>query len=149
MDFRFVPWKPQKRSSSLRRELDKLWYDYFGEWEATQGPGRNWTPSLDIVETDTSFVITAEVPGMVAEDIEISVQNEVLKIRGEKRRDRQEQQGSYHLVERSYGSFSRSIRLPRGIQGDEIKATCKDGVLRVTLPKKQRNGPKAVQVRTE
>ncbi len=77
----------------------------------------------------------AEVPGLEAKDIDISLSNDVLTIKGTKEQEKEEKEENYHRIERSYGSFSRSIRLPREVQGDKIKANYKNGVLKITLPK--------------
>lgn len=141
-------WKPFREVSRLRQEMDRLWDDFFG-------PGRRglrpleveWTPAVDIAETADKVVIKAEVPGIEAKEIDISLSGDVLTIKGEKKSEREEKKENYHLVERSYGSFSRSLRLPAAVNADKIEATYKQGVLTITCPKKEKVKPKAIQVK--
>jgi HSP20 family protein len=106
-------------------------------------------PSLDLAETKNEFVVKAEVPGMTPKDINISLAQGVLTIRGEKKQEKEEKEENYHFVERSYGSFSRSVRLPGEVQSDKIKAAYKDGILRVTLPKTEETKKKEVKIKVE
>ena len=94
-----------------------------------------WLPAVDIVERDGAIVVRAEVPGMKAEDVEVSVQNNTLTLRGEKKEDFQEQGKTTYRTERRYGAFHREILLPSGVDAEKVKATYSDGVLTVTLPK--------------
>jgi HSP20 family protein len=92
--------------------------------------------------------VKAEVPGMEAKDINISVTGEVLTIKGEKKSEREEKEENYHLVERSYGSFSRSLALPAAVDLDKIEAKYDKGVLTVTCPKKEEVKPKPIEIKT-
>ena len=91
----------------------------------------------------------AELPGIDPKDIDISLNEGVLTIKGEKRQEREEKEEGYHLVERSYGSFTRSIRLPREVQSDKINASYKNGVLRITLPKSEEAKKKEIKIKVE
>jgi len=108
-----------------------------------------WMPSLDVSETKDNIVVKVEVPGMDGKDIDISFANGVLTIKGERKQEKEEKDENYHRVERSYGAFSRSTRLPKDIQGDKIKASCKDGVLKITLPKSEEAKKKEVKIKVE
>lgn len=127
-----MPWTGM---GSLRREMDRL-FDRLGEmkWEDLPALGE-WTPSMDISETKDSLVAKVEVPGMEEKDIQISLQENLLTIKGEKKQEREEKDERYHRVERSYGSFLRSIRLPVAVDASRVTATFKNGLLTVTLPK--------------
>jgi HSP20 family protein len=92
-------------------------------------------------------VIKAEVPGMEAKDIDISLAGDVLTIKGEKKSEREEKKENYHLVERTYGSFSRSLKLPSAVDADKIEASYKQGVLTVSCPKKEEVKPKAIEIK--
>jgi HSP20 family protein len=92
-------------------------------------------PSMDVSETDKEIEITTELPGLEENDIQLNVADNVLTIRGEKKNEREESKKDYHLVERSYGSFVRSVQLPDGVNADNIKAVMSKGVLKVTVPK--------------
>jgi HSP20 family protein len=145
-----TPWRPFGELGTLRREMDRLWDSFFGErlfptriWE------REWAPSLDVSETKDNFVVKAEVPGIDAKDIDISLSGDVLTIKGEKKQEREEREEDYHLVERSYGGFSRSVRLPAEVESGKIKASYKNGILKVTLPKSEKVKAKEVKIKVE
>jgi HSP20 family protein len=110
---------------------------------------REWAPSLDMAETKDNFVVQAEVPGIDAKDIDISLTGDVLTIKGEKRQEKEEREEDYHLVERSYGSFLRSVRLPTEVESGKIKASYKNGILKVTLPKSEKVKAKEVKIKVE
>jgi HSP20 family protein len=92
-------------------------------------------PSMDVSETDKEIEITTELPGLEEKDIQLNVADDVLTVRGEKKNEREESEKDYHLVERSYGSFVRSVQLPTGVNAEGIKAVMSKGVLKVTVPK--------------
>jgi HSP20 family protein len=122
---------------------------FLGEWPSTEPSKGEWMPSLDVSETKDNIVVKAEVPGMDAKDIDISLANDVLTAKGEKRQEKEEKDENYHRVERSYGAFSRSIRLPKDVQSNKIKANYKNGVLRITLPKSEDAKKKEVKIEVE
>ena len=139
-----TPWRPFGELTSLRREMDRLWENFFGERPLPKIWEREWAPSLEMSETKDNFVVKAEVPGIDAKDIDISLTGDVLTIKGEKRQEKEE---DYHLVERSYGSFSRSVRLPAEVESDRIKASYKNGILNITLPKSEKVKAKEVKIK--
>jgi HSP20 family protein len=119
---------------SLRREIDRLFEDALGRGDS----GRSWIPSVDIRETEKAITLAFELPGIRAENVEVTSESGVLTVRGEKREERtedDEQEGRYHIVERSYGAFTRSFQLPPGIDEDNIDASFDNGVLTVRVPK--------------
>jgi HSP20 family protein len=140
-----TPWRPFGELSSLRREMDRLWENFFGERLLTRMWEREWAPSLDVSESKDNFVVKAEVPGIDAKDIDISLTGDVLTIRGEKKQEKEEREEDYHLVETSYGSFSRSVRLPAEVESNKIKASYKNGILNITLPKSEKVKAKEVK----
>jgi len=127
-----MPWTGM---TSLKNEMDRL-FDRFFEprWEEFPAVGE-WAPSLDLSETKDAFVVKAEVPGMDPKDIQVSLQENLLTIKGEKRQEREEKEERYHRIERSYGAFTRSMRLPVAVDGMKVDAKFKNGLLTVTLPK--------------
>ncbi len=128
----------------LRREIDRLFEDTFG-----RGDGMNsWTPAVDVRESDNELTLEVELPGIRPEDVEITAENGVLSIRGEKRSERKEgDEGSrYHMVERSYGSFVRSFQLPAGLDESKIEASYNDGILSVQIPKTALPQPRKIQI---
>jgi HSP20 family protein len=94
-------------------------------------------------------VVKAEVPGMEPKDIDISLSDGVLTIKGEKKQEKEEKEADYHLVERSYGAFTRLVRLPKEVQSEKISASYKDGILKVTLPKSEEAKKKEIKIKVE
>lgn len=119
--------------TALQQEIDRL-FEGFSQGFAGF-PTRELMPSMDLSETDKEIEITAELPGLEEKDIQLNVADNVLTIRGEKKNEREETKKDYHLVERSYGSFTRSVQLPAGVNADNIKAVMSKGVLKVTVLK--------------
>lgn len=125
----------------LRREIDRLFEDTFTR------DGNNWTPAVDIKENDTDIRIDLELPGLKPEDVEITAENGLLSIRGEKRSERKEgEEGRYHVVERSYGTFMRTFTLPQGVDENQIQAEFNEGVLSIRIPKTALPQPKRIQI---
>ena len=119
--------------SALQQEIDRL-FDGFSR-SFSGFAGRDMMPSMDLSETDQEIEITAELPGLEEKDIQLNLADNVLTIRGEKKNEREETKKDYHLVERSYGSFTRVVQLPEGVNPDSIKAVMSKGVLKVTVSK--------------
>ncbi len=127
-----VPWTG---ISGLKRELDRL-FDRFMEFKPDEWPSLGeWVPSIDLTETKDNLVVKVEVPGMDPKDIQISLVENLLTIKGEKKQEKEEKDERHHRVERSHGAFTRSVRLPVGVDGSKVSATFKNGLLTVTLPK--------------
>lgn len=149
MVWELTPWRPFE-FDRIRREMDRLWDSFLeGGPMRRAADGGEWLPSIDVSETKSDLVIKAELPGMDPKDIDISMNNGFLTIKGEKKHEREEKDENYHLVERSYGSFTRSVRLPREVQSDKITASFKNGVLRVTLPKSEEAKKKEIKIKVE
>lgn len=124
---------------SLHREMNRLFDDVFRgsvvpSAGASEGGGM-LMPHMDVSETDNEVHIRAELPGVTDQDVEVTLNDDVLTIRGEKKFERKDEKENYHFVERSYGTFQRSVRLPFGVEPDQVKANFEHGVLTVTLPK--------------
>lgn len=107
----------------------------------------DWTPSVDISETDGGYLIKAELPEVKKEDVKVTVENGVLTLQGERRQETEEKGRRYHRIERSYGSFVRSFALPESVDESGVKAEYKDGVLNLHIPKSERVKPKAIEVK--
>jgi HSP20 family protein len=121
--------------TNLKQELDRF-FGPFGELKLDEFPGLgDWAPSMDVSETKEALLVKVDVPGLDPKDIQISLQEQYLTIKGEKRQEKEEKDQRYHRVERAYGSFARSIRLPVGVDGSKVTAVFKNGLLTVTLPK--------------
>jgi HSP20 family protein len=128
----------------LRREIDRLFDDAF----VGRGGGTSWVPAVDIHETSKELRIDVELPGIREEDVELEVENGMLAIRGQKSVERKEEdeEGRYHLVERSYGSFFRSFQLPPGVDEKQIHADYDQGVLHIRIPKAALPQPRRIQI---
>jgi HSP20 family protein len=127
-----MPWSGL---TGLKQDMDRVFDRFFeSRWEELPALG-DWMPKVDVSETKDSVVVKAETPGMEAKDIQVSLQENVLTITGEKKQEKEEKDERYHRVERSYGSFTRSMRLPAGVEAGKVNAAFKNGVLTVTLPK--------------
>ncbi len=142
--------EPFGEVSRLRREMDRLWEEFFGPRGLGLRPWEGeWAPAIDVSETPDKVVIKAEVPGIDPQEINITLAGDVLTIKGEKKSEREETKESYHMVERSYGSFARSLTLPAAVDQDRIDAKYEKGVLTVTCPKKEEAKPKAIEIKAK
>lgn len=130
----------------LQQEVDRL-FDGFSRSLADFSP-RTLMPSMDLAETDKEIELTAELPGMEEKDVQLNVVDNHLTIRGEKKNQREEKEKDYHLVERHYGSFTRTVELPPGVNPDSIKAVMSKGVLKVTVPKPAPAQTRKIEVKT-
>lgn len=129
--------------ADMRNEMERLFDTFMGRgWGRTPVPVRGGEgngmvmPTIDIKETDKELVVEAELPGMEDKDVNVTLREGVLTIKGEKKSEREEKEQDYHLTERSYGKFERSFRLPDTIDEDNIAARFEKGVLKVTMPKR-------------
>ena len=144
-----VPWRPFEDFSTLRREMDRVLERFFGEPSGVERPVGMWTPRTNVTETKDSLTITAELPGLEAKDVDVAISGDMLTIKGEKKQEKEEKDEYHHVVERTYGAFSRMVRLPAPVAADKIKASFKNGVLTVTLPKTEEAKQKAIPVSVE
>lgn len=128
----------------LRREIDRLFEDAFGR----EGGRGGWAPAVDVREDNKEIVLEVELPGIKPTDVEVTAENGVLTIRGEKQTTSTEgREGRYHVVERSYGSFTRSFQLPNGVDDRRIEAEFVDGLLVVHVPKAALAQPRRIEIR--
>ena len=126
---------------SLHDELDRLFEDAFGHWPLSNWPAATpalsgaFNPQIDVAETDTAYELTADLPGLTDEDIQVELADNVLTLKGEKKTETEHKDKQVYRMERSYGSFQRRIALPAEVNEDAIDATFKNGVLHINLPK--------------
>ncbi|MEJ5306692.1 MAG: Hsp20/alpha crystallin family protein [candidate division WOR-3 bacterium] len=139
-------FSPFSELFDLRKEIDSLFDDRFFGKMLQPYYESNWTPSMDISETDKEFLVTVELPGMKKEDINLSIDNNVLTIEGERKSEKEEKGRTFHRIERSYGKFYRSVTLPKKVDEENIKATFKDGLLNITLPKVEKEKVKNIEI---
>lgn len=148
------PLLPTRRSlfsevDPFRDFFDRpLWVSRFFErpfGAGAAGPGTGWAPAMDVTETKDAYVVTLELPGTSKDDISIECHEKVLTIRGEKRSERDEKDEHRHYIERTFGSFTRTLRLPADAS-EEVRATFRDGVLTVSIPKVEASKPRVVAI---
>lgn len=140
-------WRPLQE---LRKEMDRIFQEFFGRsYFPAERFEIEWAPAVDVSETEDAIIVKADLPGVKPEDIEINIVDNVLTIRGEKKREAEEKKENFYRVERFYGSFMRAIQLPTEVEVDKVKAQYKDGVLKITLPKKPEEKKKVIKVEVE
>ena len=136
-------WNPLQELQRINTEMND-WFRGFGEADLR---GTAWVPPVDIEETQDSIRVEAELPGMKKEDIQIDFSNGLLTIRGQRTFSQEKKERNYHRVERSYGSFERSFRLPTSVDPDRISASYENGVLRLELSKKEEAKPRRIEIK--
>ena len=143
-----VKWDPFKELEDVSNRLNRIFGRSLARTEPNQGilAMADWTPSADISETDTAYLIKAEIPGVNKEDVKVTLQDGMLTIQGERKMEKEEKDKKFHRIERSYGSFVRSFRLPEDADESAVKAEFKDGMLNVTLTKSAKAKPKATEI---
>lgn len=142
-----VRWDPVREMDSLQSDMNRV-FDRFFDAKSTgaNGAARRWIPSMDLVESEEELILRADLPGMTRDDVDIEIKDGVLTISGERRAEHQDRAEGFHRVERAFGSFSRSLSLPDGIDAGKVEADFKDGVLEVRVPKPEQSQPTRVQI---
>lgn len=135
----------------VQKEINRLLDNFFrGGVQADESfDSSYWTPAVDIAEHDNEYIVKMDLPGVNKDDVKISLESNILTIKGEKKQEREEKEKNFHRVERSYGSFQRSFTLPTSLKSDKIDAVFADGVLSVTLPKLEEAKPKQIEVKVK
>lgn len=132
---------------SLHNEMGRIFGDLFDSQEdSSDSKETAWTPSVDVAESETGYEVRAELPGVSENNVNVSVTDNLLTIKGEKRQEEKSEDNNYHRVERRYGNFQRSFTLPRNVETGDIKAGFKDGVLTLNIPKVEEAKPTEVQI---
>jgi HSP20 family protein len=137
-------WDPFRSMSDMPREVNRLFDSFLGR-PAASVP-RTWEPVLDIHETKDELVLNFELPGVTDKDVSLSITGDLLTLKGERAANRDIKDENVYRVERVYGKFERSVQLPMPVQADKVKATYRDGVLEVKLPKVEEVKPKAIKI---
>lgn len=134
----------------FRQEMESVFERFFGEPFEELGPlAKTWMPRVDIEETDKEILVKADLPGVDAKDVEVTVRDGALILKGEKKEEREEKKKNYHSVERFVGRFYREVPLPTGTDPDKIAATSSKGVITITIPKKPEAQPKKIAVKAQ
>jgi HSP20 family protein len=145
-----VRYDPFRDLRSLQDEVNRLFSTNLTRSFGDEGIARGaWNPSVDIFENKDQIVLEAELPGMNREDFELTIENNVITLRGERRFEKKDENDNYHRVERSYGSFTRSFTLPQTVTAESAMAEYRNGVLRVTLPKREEIKARRIEIQGE
>ncbi len=139
-----VKWDPLKELEEVSDRLNRLFGRSKVETDQDILSMNDWTPSTDISETDSDYLIKSDIPGVEKRDVHVTLQDGMLTISGERRQEKEDKK--IHRIERSYGSFLRSFRIPDDADATAVKAEFKDGMLSITLPKSSRVKPGAIEV---
>lgn len=134
------------RFPTLKEEMDKLFEDFFGRTGFPVTTETGWIPPVDVHETKKDVVVRMDVPAIDPKDVSISIVDDKLVVKGERKIEEEHKDDTYYRSERFYGAFQRVIQLPTEVVGDKAKATYKDGVLKITIPKSEKAVPKEVKV---
>jgi HSP20 family protein len=133
----------------MQNEMNRLFNTFFDSPTPSNGGNaavRRWIPAMDVVETEDHFVLRADLPGLAENDVKIEVEDNVLTIAGERKSEHEQRSEGYYRVERAFGSFSRSLTLPEGVNADAVQASFGNGVLEVRIPKPEQHKPRKVQI---
>jgi HSP20 family protein len=153
-----IRWNPHRELAnfptdilSMQREINKMFDGFFRGSMPDEGEllPSAWTPAVDVAEHENEFVVKVELPGVTKDDVKITMQDNILTVRGEKKQEKETKDSSYHRVERAYGSFQRSFTLPTPVKNDKIEATYQDGILTVNLPKAEEAKRKQIEVKVK
>jgi HSP20 family protein len=140
-----VRWAPARELDSLQAEMNRLFDGFFGNAGSTERT-RRWLPAMDLVETKDHLVLRADLPGLSEDDVSIEIKDGVLTVSGEREAERTEEEEGYYRFERAFGTFSRSLTLPDGIDPDGVAAEFDRGVLEVRIPKPEERKPHRVAI---
>jgi HSP20 family protein len=145
-----VRYNPFHDLRSLQDEVNRLFSTNLSREFGDEGIGRGaWNPSVDIYENKEHIVLEAELPGMKREDFDLSIENNVITLRGERRFEKEDENDNYHRVERSYGSFTRSFTLPQTVKAEDVVAEYRNGVLRISMPKREEVKARRIEITGE
>ena len=144
-----IRWEPARELSSMQSEMNRLFGTFFDSPTPRNGRRaslRSWIPATDVVESDNEYVLRADLPGLSESDVNVELDDNVLRISGERKSEHEERKNGYHRVERAFGRFSRSLRVPEGVTADGIQANFDNGVLEVHIQKPEEQKPQKVAI---
>jgi HSP20 family protein len=143
-----VRWHHARDVHAMRNEMSRLLDGFLRGGMQDMGARRrdSWTPAVDIYEGDEAFTLKAELPGFSKDDVQVEIKDNRLTLKGERKRESDVKEAQYHRVERVYGAFQRSIKLPAVVDAEKAEAIFKDGVLKLTLPKAEKAKPKQISI---
>lgn len=142
-----IRWEPTQELNSLQSEVNRLFNAFFDAPVGGNGTSaRRWVPAMDLAETEGHFVLRADLPGVREQDVSIELENGVLTLSGERKTEHEDRTKGHYRVERAFGTFSRSLTLPDGVDPDAVEASFEHGVLEVRIPKPERRRPRKVAI---
>jgi HSP20 family protein len=136
-------WNP---NVSTREPLFRLFDTFFGEPQSEEVANRNWVPPVDIQESEEGYRLHVELPGLTKDDIQITLENNVLRLTGERKFEKDVKKESYHRIERSYGTFARAFALPQQVNAEGVQAAFENGILTITVPKAEAAKPRKIAI---
>ena len=142
-------WEPALELSSLQGEMNRLFKSFLGASGSGGGDGgtiRRWVPGMDVVETEDTFVLRADLPGMSEQDVKIELEDNILTVSGERKSEHEQSNQGYYRVERAVGQFARTLTLPEGVDPESVTANFDKGVLEVRIPKPEERKPRRVSI---
>ena len=141
-----IRWDPFREMVTLREKMNRLFEDAVVGQDDRELVASTWSPAVDIYETEHEIVLKAELPGIEDDNIAVKLEDNTLTLKGERQFEKETKEENYHRIERSYGSFYRSFKIPHYVDQEKIKAEHEHGVLKISLPKKLESKPRAVKV---
>jgi len=153
-----APWRPFSELARVERDMERMFEDFWTRpWFGLGWPRRfraledvgTRTPAIEIYEEKDDVVVKAELPGMTREDLELNISDNLLTIKGEKKKEEEVKEKGYYYSERSYGGFTRTVEIPKDVQTDKVRASFKDGVLEIRIPKTEEAKRKEVKIKVE
>lgn len=141
-----VRWEPMRELNTLQTEMNRLFNTFFDDSGRNGETRRRWAPAVDLLEREDSLVLRADLPGLKEDEVQIEVRDNVLTISGERRAEFEDSEQGYYRIERAFGSFSRSLTLPNGVDADRIDASFDNGVLEVQIPKPEERKPRRISI---
>jgi HSP20 family protein len=141
-----IRWEPVREINSIQQEMNRLFNTFVDTPAAGDSRTRRWIPAMDLVERDDHFVLRVDLPGLSESDVNVELQDNVLTISGERKQEHERKADGYYRLERAFGSFSRSLTLPEGVDPDSVTAKFENGVLEVSVPKPEERKPRRVAI---
>src|SRR5918994_1718425 len=139
-----VRWEPARELDTFHGEFNRLFDTFFGA--PVNGRSRRWAPAMDLVDKEDALVLRADLPGLERDDVTIEIQDRVLTVSGERKSEHEDKADGFYRVERAFGSFSRSLSLPDGVDPEQVQASFDKGVLEVRIPKPKERKPHRVAI---
>jgi HSP20 family protein len=139
-------WDMFRGMGDIQTEVNRLFDNFVGRPATASAGERTWLPAVDMQETKDDVVLSFDIPGVTEKDVQVTIMGDLLTVRGERKFEREQSENSYHRVERLYGRFERTVQLPMMVQMDKVKASYRDGVLEVRLPKAEEVKPREIKI---